>query len=162
MDVGSKLLRVGIVAGAIGFGVTALSLVALDLATGRPAFFTASLLGGILLDGAGHSSTVTIALAPVVAYAALHLAVYLAIGLLGAWLARVAERGSQLWFVGLVVFIIVSFHMIGVVQLLAVPADASIAGTRGWVSGILSGLAMTAYILRSHPNVRRMMSTWEE
>ena len=85
-----------------------------------------------------------------------------AIGPLDAWLARIAEGGSQLWCVGLVEFIIVSFHMIGIVQLLAVPGAAFIADTRGRVSGIFSGLAMITYILHSHSNVRRMMGTREE
>jgi len=62
----------------------------------------------------------------------------------------------------LVEFIIVSFHMIGIVQLLAVPGAAFIADTRGRVSGIFSGLAMITYILHSHSNVRRMMGTREE
>ncbi len=163
MDRHTHVAREGLAAGAIGFATTAVLMVVVDFIGGQPVMYTPALLGRTLFDwGADSTSVTTVGLTPALAYAGAHLAVFFAIGLLGAWLARMAERGNQLWFVGLFVFIFVNFHIIGMAGLLQLRADAAIAGGRGWVIGIASGLGMAAYILRMHPNVRRMMRRWEE
>jgi hypothetical protein len=147
-------LRQGVLAGLIGYAATAIMFAIANVLAGRSPFYTAAVLGASLAYGIEDPSQVVVTPGYVLAYNGTHLIVFLGLGLLGAWLARIADRGAHLWFVGLFFFIFVSFHLIAVVQVLAVPMQAVISDAAIWLAGITAGLLMAAYLLKVHPAIR--------
>ena len=153
-----RVLRQGAVAGLLGYLTVVLVLAALNLVAGRSPFHTAALLGGALVSGLRDPGAVVVAPGPILAYNALHLLVFLAIGLLAAWLVHWAERGPAFWYLGLVLFILVLFHLFAATQLFTGPIASALPPSQVWGAGIGSALVMAGYLLRVHPELRRRLT----
>lgn len=143
----------GLVAGAIGFGVTAVVFALVNVLQGRSPFHTAAALGAALFYGVRDPSQVTLDPAYIFAYNGTHLLVFLGLGMLGAWLAALAERGAQLWYVGLFFFIFASFHLIAAVQAAALPMQRLLSGPAIWMAGIAAAVLMGVYLLRVYAGI---------
>jgi hypothetical protein len=148
------MLREGIVAGVIGYGATIILFALANVLSGRPVFHTAAVLGAALVYGISDPMQVVVTPAYVLAYNGAHLIVFLALGIVGAALARLADRGAQLWYVGLFFFIFISFHLIATVQVVAYPMRSLINDAAIWIAGITAGLLMVGSLLRAHPAIR--------
>lgn len=144
----------GLLAGVVGFFTVAIAFAAVNLVAGRSPWYTAGLLGAALFDGAREPATVAMTSANVLAYSALHLAVFLAFGVVGAALAALADRGWQLWFVGVFFFLFISFHLEAAVQAIAAPMSDAISAAAIWGAGLAATVLMGAYILWAHPRIR--------
>jgi hypothetical protein len=144
-------LREGVVAGLTGFGTVAAVLALLNLISGRSPFHTAEILGSALL---GRPSAAVPSSDAIMLYSVVHLAVFIAFGLVAAWLARLADRGWQLWFVALFFFIFISFHLFAAVQALATPGRAMIADATVWGAGVAAAALMALYLVWAHPRAR--------
>jgi len=149
-----ELLREGLVAGVIGYAATVVLYAIANVMTGRPVFHTAAVLGAALIYGVRDPLQVVVTPAYVLAYNGVHLMVFLALGIVGAALARLADRGAQLWYVGLFFFIFISFHLIATVQVVAYPMRSLINDAALWIAGITAGLLMVASLLKAHPAIR--------
>jgi hypothetical protein len=147
-------LRQGLIAGVIGFTVTNVLYALANTLQGRSPFHTAATLGAALIYGVRDPLQVAVTPAYVFAYNGLHLLVFVALGMVGAALARLADRGRQLWYVGLFFFIFVNFHMIAAVQTVALPMEPLLSGPGIWIAGIGAGVAMALYLLKAHPDIR--------
>ena len=119
----AHILATGAVAGAIGFGVTALGFLVLDLVTGRGFGFTPSLLGGALFEDAREACDVRATASAIAAYSAVHMLVFLVVGWLGAWLFSVIAARPWFWMGALLLFIIVTFHLYGAVLGILAPVQ---------------------------------------
>jgi hypothetical protein len=148
------MLREGIVAGVIGYGTTIVLFAIANVLSGRPVLHTAAVLGAALVYGIRDPMQVVVTPAYVLAYNGAHLIVFLALGIVGAALARLADRGAQLWYVGLFFFIFISFHLIAIVQVVAYPMRSLINDAAIWIAGITAGLLMIGSLLRAHPTIR--------
>jgi hypothetical protein len=148
------MLREGLVAGAIGYAATIVLFAIANVLMGRPVFHTAAVLGAALIYGVRDPTQIVVTPAYVLAYNGVHLIVFLALGIMGAALARLADRGAQLWYVGLFFFIFVSFHLIATVQVVAYPMRSLIGDATIWIAGIAAGLLMAGSLLRAHPAIR--------
>ncbi len=155
-----KLLIQGLVAGLIGYAVVALIFAVANLISGRSMFYTAAILGASLFYGIHDPSQVTVAAPYVFAYNGAHLLVFLMFGMISAWLAWVAERLTQFWYVGLVMFFFVAFHIVAAMQAMAIPMQQALSGWAIWTAGAAAAIAMAAYLLSVHPQLRTGES-WE-
>lgn len=144
----------GVAAGLIGFATVALFFALANVIGGRSPFYTAALLGATVFHGATDPSRVAVTPENVLLYNGLHLVTFLAFGVIASALAVLADRGAQLWYVGLFFFIFVAFHLIGFAQGLAMPMRAAIGDATVWVAGLAASLTMAAYILWRHPRIR--------
>jgi hypothetical protein len=149
------ILRHGAVAGAIGFATVALVFMLADPLAGRPLCYTPALLGGVLLDGLATPADVAVAVVPVVVYSAVRLVVFMALGLLAAWFAALAERHRDICFLLMNLYMLVLVHVSGVV--LTVGASLQDVLWAGLVGGATAAaaLAMAAYLAWVVPSVRR-------
>lgn len=149
----ASYLTEGIVVGLLGLATVAVWFALLDLLAGRSPFYTSSVLGSVLLYGATDPGSVSVAAAPVLAYSALHAVVFLVIGVLMAWLASLAGRGMQLWYVAFFGVIFIGFHLFGAVQLFAAPMSAAFSGAMVWGAGIAASVVMMLYLVWRHPSI---------
>lgn len=149
-----RVLGQGTVAGVLGYLIVAGIFAVVNLAAGHSPFRTAAELGAALFYGVHDPAQVAVTPAYVFAYNGAHLMVFLLFGLAAAWLASLADRGMQLWYVALFFFLFVSFHLIAGVQALAVPMQEAISATMVWVAGIAAALVMAAYLVWAHPSLR--------
>jgi hypothetical protein len=147
-------LSQGLIAGIIGFATVAVVLAVANIAGGRSPFYSANVLGSVLFYDVTDPASVPVTVLPVLAYTAIHLAVFVAFGLVAAALAALSDRGWQLWFVGLFFMIFISFHMFAAVQLLAAPARTVLSEAMIWVAGVAASIAMIGYLVRAHPGMR--------
>jgi hypothetical protein len=157
MDRRSHILQQGFFAGLAGFVTVALVILILDVASGRGAFYTPALLGGAYFYNLTDPTLLRIWPGPVLAFNGLHLFLFLALGLVGAWLAEMAERGPHLWYVGLVLFLMVLFHVQGLVMGLGFRFHDLLSPWMLLFAGAAGAGAMAALLLRFHPTVRGQM-----
>ncbi|HUF27021.1 MAG TPA: hypothetical protein VMM18_08600 [Gemmatimonadaceae bacterium] len=144
----------GLVAGVIGYGIVAALGIGVSILSGKPPFHTAAVLGATLLGDAVDPATFAVTPGYVFAYNGVHLLAFLTFGLLGSWLATLADRGAQLWYVALFLFMFVGFHMIAVAQSFSEPVRAAVSESAIWMGGIVASLAMAAYLILMHPALR--------
>ena len=144
----------GVTAGLIGFATVASFFALANVLAGKSPFYTAALLGAAVFHGATDPSRVAVSPENVLLYNGLHLVTFLAFGVIASALARLADRGAQLWYVGLFFFIFVAFHLVGVAQGLATPMRSAISDVAVWGAGMLASGAMAAYLLWQHPRIR--------
>ena len=148
-----RVLKQGAIAGLIGFATVALLLAVANVMGGHSPFSTASALGAAL-SGASDPAIAPIAVGYIVTYTAVHLAVFVGLGVFAAALATLADRGWQLWFVSLFFFLFISFHLFAAVQALGTPVQSVLPDVLVWIVGVAASLMMALYLLRVHPRLR--------
>lgn len=101
--------------GGLGGGIVMVFFLLFDVITRGQALFTPSLLGSVLFDGASASSVVTVGMAAVAKYSALHLVAFSLLGLGIAYLTHQAEIRSKhpLLVIGLVFVILETAFWVG-------------------------------------------------
>jgi hypothetical protein len=143
----------GLIAGAIGYAVTVVFYIALNLAQSRNAFFTPNALGRSLLGVSGPGEDLDVGL--LLVYNGLHLVVFLALGLAAAWLIRESGRHPKIWYLGLVLALAVFFHLVGIVLMLAAPSGGAVPAWSVVTASAAAALAMGVYLLVSQPQILR-------
>ncbi len=144
----------GLVAGIIGYAIVALLGIGVSVLSGRSPFHAAAVLGAMLIGDGVDPESIVVTPAYVFAYNGAHLLVFLAFGLLGSWLASLADRGAHLWYIALFVFMFAGFHMIVVAQTFSEPVRAALSESAIWMGGIVASVAMGAYLVLVHPGLR--------
>ena len=157
-----RILEQGLVAGVLGHVTVAIFFAIFNLAVGRPLLYTPALLGGALFYGLKDPSQVQIMAGYVFAYNGTHLLVFLVLGTIGAWLASIADRGWQLWYLGAFFFLFVAFHIFGFIQLLAQPLREAFSDIALWSAGLAATAVMIAYFVGTHPQLRAQLAHWQE
>ena len=140
--------------GVIGFLTVAVVFAVANMLVGRSPVYTSALLGAAFFHGLTDPTQVSVTATNVLAYTGLHLAVFLAFGVLASALAALADRGWQLWFVALFFFLFFSFHLEAGVQAFAAPVQSALSDEAIWGAGIAASVAMAAYFLWVHPRIR--------
>jgi hypothetical protein len=153
-----RILKEGLVAGLIGFAAVAIVFAVVNLGAGRSPLYSAAVLGEALFYDVSEPDLVSVKPGAVLAYSVLHLAVFVAFGVLAAALATLADRGWQLWFVALFFFVFFSFHMVAAVQGLAAPMRSLLSGPMIWGAGLAASFLMAGYLVRAHPRLRAAQS----
>jgi hypothetical protein len=157
-----QILEQGLVAGVLGHLTVAIVFALANLAGGRSLLYTPALLGASFFYGLTDPAQLEIRAAYVFAYNGTHLLVFLAFGMIGAWLAAIADRGWQLWYLSAFFFMFVTFHIFGFIQLAALPLGASFSDATLWGAGLAATLVMAAYFLSRHAPMRAQLAHWQE
>jgi hypothetical protein len=148
------LLVRGLITGLIGAGAVALWFLVLDIGRGRP-FYTPAALGSLLFLGASSPEAVRVDLAMIAGYTVVHLAAFVAVGIVLEWAAVRIERAPGMWLMALLTLIILEGLFIGTVGALA----GWVLGTLGiWavaVANLAAVAAMGAWLWVSHPQLRQ-------
>ncbi len=156
------ILEQGLVAGVLGHIAVAVVFAVVNVAAGRSVFYTPALLGASLFYGLTDPAQLQIQAGYIFAYNGTHLLVFMTLGIIGAWMAFIADKGSQLWYLAIFFFLFVAFHIFGFIQLLAQPLRESFSDVELWAAGFVATSVMVAYLLRVHPLVRAELAHWHE
>lgn len=155
-------VREGIIAGLIGAVTVAVWFFILDAARGQP-FFTPAALGSGLIRHAADMGDVEISAITVGGYTVVHVAAFVALGLLAALLIHAAQRRPVV-LLGLILLVVtLETLLVGFIAL----AASWLLGRLAWwsigIANVLSAAAMGWYLIRSHPHLReQIMSPLEE
>ena len=152
-----EILRQGLMAGMLGYGVVVVFFAVVNVFGGRSVFYTAAVLGGALFYGARDVSQVAVAAGPVLSYNGVHMLVFLAFGIVAAWLAELSEHGPQFWYIAAILMITFAFHLFGLLLGLSESLRGAIPAWSVLASGLLASGAMVTYLLWVHPAVRRAL-----
>jgi hypothetical protein len=157
-----QTLEQGMVAGVLGHITVAIIFALANLAGGRPLLYTPALLGASLFYGLTDPAQLDIRADYVFAYNGTHLLVFIALGMIGAWLAALADRGWQLWYLAVFFFLFVAFHVFGFIQLLALPLRESFSDLTLWAAGFAATAVMATYFVATHAPLRAQLKHWQE
>lgn len=158
----ARFLLEGVAAGLIGYATVAILWAAFNLAQGRSVFYTAALLGADLFYGLETPSDLVVAPAPVIAYNGVHLLAFLAAGFFMRWLAGLAERIPEGWYLVVVVFLVVMPHVFGLPIWFDAPIRAELPFAYVVFTTSLAALAMGGFLLAAHPRLRRQMQEYRD
>jgi len=136
----------GLVAGLIGYASVAIVFLVANLMAGRPALFTAEVLGSAILNGNGGPGAV-------LAFNGLHMVASLVIGMAAAWLLYETALRPRFWFAVLFLFVagfILSTVVAGVfaVELTGAAPWWTVLTANG-VAALLAG----GYLWSQHPGL---------
>jgi hypothetical protein len=146
-----NILSGGIMTGFIGYVVVAAVLAALNIDTGRSPFYTAALLGSALFYHLTDPATLSITAGPIFAYNALHLLVFLGLGLLVSWLVCLAERYPAALYLILFPLLLVAAHMFLALVIFAEPLLGAAGPWHIGLGSVAGAVAMGWYTWRTHP-----------
>jgi hypothetical protein len=92
---------------------------------------------------------------PVLAYNGIHFLVFLLLGFVAAWFARLSERLPGGWVLAVNLTAFVLFHVYGAFVFFTEPIRAAIPLGGAVGATVLAVGAMSAYVLWAHPRLRR-------
>ncbi len=149
----ARLFTESFIAGVIGYAAVALYLAGWNLILGRHPLYTAALLGQSVVGAPASVNDVAIGFGPIVAYNALHLLVFLIIGLVAASLVVLTERQPRFWFMGLMIFVAGMMASIAIVVAYAVPVADRLPWWSIVSANVVAAILMGAYLLNAHPRL---------
>jgi len=150
----SKLYEEGMVGGLIGAATIAVWFFLLDLYQGRP-LYTPSVIGTALFRGgvdAASAQGLPISFEIVLTFTWVHGLAFAAIGVVAAWLIRVAERDPNYGFGIILLSIFFEFGFIGVSMLFVEGLVHALTIPAILIGNLLAVAAMAGYFWRRHPN----------
>ena len=156
----AEIVWQGLIGGLIGYAIVAILVGTIDAAQGRSFFFTAAMLGEATFYGLTDPANVVVWPGAVLAYNGVHLLGFLFIGMSAAWLAYLAEQGTELWYLGLVLFLLVVAHALGAVLFMTEPLRAAMPAWAVIVPTVVGLTGMCMYLIRARPALRTELTTW--
>jgi hypothetical protein len=144
----------GLVAGLIGYATVAIVIAIGNVLLGRSPFHTAALLGSAMFYGLDDPRQLMVWAGPVFAYNGFHLFVFLALGIFGAWLASLSEKGPHFWYIGAIAMLFVAFHLFGAYLFVNEGIRSALSPWALLGAGFVAMLAMTTYLVAVHPRLR--------
>ena len=146
----------GTFAGAIGACFVAVWFFVIDLLQGHP-LRTPSVLGQVLLFGRQHPDPNTADFSAVIAYTAVHFALFLAFGIGVVALIRWAARESAVRYALLQVFLVFEVLFYGLLSLVSETTRELFPVWTVLGANTLAALAMGLYLWRQHPEFRQLL-----
>jgi hypothetical protein len=152
-----RVIAEGIATGAIGAVAVMAWFLVLDLAQGR-VLFTPGALGSALFFGARGIGEVQVTATTVLGYTGLHLAAFLAVGLLASALIEAAGRQPPLLFGLALFFVTLETSFIGLIVILAAWLLDAIQAWTIVVANLIAAVVMGGFLLWRRPEVRETLS----
>jgi hypothetical protein len=149
----ARVVTEGLVSGFIGYLVVAVLLAAINLLAGRPLLHTAALLGQLLAGEAGDAQSVPIEVAPVLAYNAVHLVIFLVIGLVASLLILATERHPNLWLAFFLIFLSLLMVTVIAFTVFVGPVSSELPWWSLIGANLAAAVAMGVYLARRHPTL---------
>lgn len=154
-----RILREGLMAGAIGAGAVAAWFLVVDLAMGR-IFFTPAAMGSVLFHGARSVAEVQMDALTIVGYTLLHLTAFGIVGLIAAALVTEAEEYAAPVILGaIMLFVTFETFFIG---MLAIVAQWLLEVIQWWsiaAGNLIAAATMGWYLWREHPALQK---AWQD
>lgn len=145
----SRSIREGVVVGLIGAGSVGAWFLLVDLIAGRP-FFTPAVLGSAVFFGLRDPATLTIGAQSVLAYTAIHIVAFIAVGLVvAAVMAEARKTPHVLWLLA-EFFIVFEFGFLAGVGLFFTPLLAELAWINVALGNLIAAAMMGYYVWRAH------------
>jgi hypothetical protein len=147
------LVAEGVVAALVAHLAITVVLTVGDLVTGRGVLFTPTLLGTALLNGATGDCQVPVGGATLLAYASVHMVTLTLFGLMASALVQGSERRPILWFGGLMLFVLVAWHLAAAVLTVLGPVLQCVS--LWWIvaASFAGAIGMGVYLWRAHPSL---------
>lgn len=160
-DSAADILQDGVIAGVIGYLVVAVFFGAASMLRGESFFHIADLLGRELFFGGGGVDR-AVEPGPAIAYNGVHLAVFMVAGVFMAWLASIAARTEQGWYLGLSLLIYVGAHVVVVPVWFDEHVTAVLSLWLITAATSAAAIAMAVYLWMTHPGIRASMHEPDE
>ncbi len=139
-----------VLAGLLGYATVVVVVAVIDIALGRPLFYTPAALGRVLV--ADPAPPGTIDAGAVLAYNGMHLLAFLSIGLLVTAVARFVEFHPVFWFIAY--FIIVSAFFASEMTFTVIdPEEQALSWWSVLLATAAAAWAMGTFINRRHPRI---------
>src|SRR5213078_2240756 len=148
---GHPLLTQGLFTGVVG-----LWFFALDVAAGHP-LRTPAALGAALLFGASNVGTIDVNLGVVAAYTIVHVAAFVAAGVLFVAIAEQIERTPALILLAVMALIVLDAVVSAALALGAQWVVGTLGASSVLVANLLAVGAMSWYVWATHPLLRRRL-----
>ncbi|MGH7502470.1 MAG: hypothetical protein ACREL7_12025 [Longimicrobiales bacterium] len=152
-----RTIREGLVAGVAGAVAVMVWFLVLDLVRGQ-LFFTPGALGSALFYGARGTAEVQTTFETVLGYTGIHIAAFMAAGLLASALTEGARRDPPL-LLGLVLFFVTLEVLF--IGLIAIMATWLLDAMDWWtivVGNLIAAAVMGGYLLHEHPELRENLT----
>jgi len=152
-----RVIREGLIAGAIGAVTVAVWFLVIDLIQGR-VLFTPAALGSALFTGARGATEVQMTLPMVLGYTIIHVTAFLIAGFIASALISEAEKDPPM-LLGLVL-LFVTFEVL-FFGLIAIMASWLLDSIKWWtilVANLIAAGAMGFYLWREHPALQAEFS----
>ena len=142
-----RVLQEGLYLGLIGYATVAIVVAIIDVAMGRPFFYTPALLGGALFGSGGP-----VAVTPEIVFPfnGVHLLVFLGIGFLVAFLVHEVELHPIIWYFVFFALLGVFFVGLFVIDALGQAAGPGIPWISVLAANTVAAFAMGWYLHLSH------------
>ena len=148
----------GVIAGILGASVLALWFMILDWLRGEP-LMTPSVLGTLVLRG--ESPPDRIEPLVIAGYTVIHYALFVALGVAGAWVANRIEERPRLILAVLILFTVMQAFAFSFTTVLA----ETLEGTVRWWAAVLGNLfavaAMVVHLWSRHRRTRKVLDGGE-
>lgn len=152
----SRVIREGLIAGALGGAVVALWFLLLDTMAGRP-LYTPAALGSALFLGVPDPSQVRVEAASIIGYSIVHFGTFIASGLVAAAILTQAERRPNMLLFGGMLFVVFLAFLMAALALFAEWVIGSLAWWNVALGNLLATVAMGVFLLRAHPSINMAM-----
>lgn len=144
----------GFFLGLIGYLAVAGGYLVLDVASGRPALYTAALLGQGLFGTLGAGGP-TVQVGPILAFNGAHLIGFLAIGMVTAMLVHEAEAHPRFWYPAFFTALAVLVYGYAVAMVAAEAVQAILAPADIVLVDLFSAACMVVYLMARHRSLAR-------
>jgi hypothetical protein len=158
---GKATLREGLLTGVIGAVVVALWFLVLDMVIGRM-LFTPAALGSALFLGAESPEAVRVTASTLLSYTFVHVALFMAVGVVFAGLVVQAERQTSVLMAVVLLFVVSLTLAIGLMAILASWVLAELTWWGIAIGNLLAAAAMAGFLWSRHPVLARRLPRAEE
>lgn len=152
----------GFFAGLIGYVIVAVVIGIFDVISGHRLFHTPAMFGEAMFYGLRNPNAATIEPGPIFAFNGVHLLAFQVLGMVAAWLARLSEKGPEFWYIGAVLFLLVIFHMFGLVLFVSKEMRVALMAWQLFAAGLAAFVAMTAYLIAVRPVLRAELGHYRD
>jgi hypothetical protein len=154
----TSVLEDGFLAGVLGAFVVIVVFLVADWAAGAP-LRTPSVLYALVFEGREAAADAPVELTRAVAYNALHLLAWLAVGFALAGLAAWTELHPRLWYL---VFVLVLFSYAAFLYATGAFGVPGLGRHQLWIGALFGVAAMAVFLVRRHPGiVEHAEDVWE-
>jgi hypothetical protein len=150
----ARVIADGLITGLIGYAIVVVLCALNDLAHGRSPFYSAAVLGSVVFFGLRDPDALVIWAGPVLAYNGVHMFAFLLLGTFMASLVSLAERGSDLWYVSVLIFLIAVPHVAGLPLWFAAAVRETLSLWVVVAATVLAATGMAAWFWHAHPQLR--------
>ena len=152
-----RVIREGLIAGAIGGIAVALWFLAIDVTQGR-VLFTPAALGSAVFIGARSAAEVQITAPMVLGYSVIHIGAFLVAGFVASALISEAEKDPPMLLGLILLFVTFEVLFFGLIAIMASWLLGSIKWWTILVANLIAAGAMGFYLWREHPALQAELS----